>query len=62
MGLCDDGVSKAFDSRELALRLGVSEKTIVKHRAQIPGAFRAGRVWRFDKTTIERYLVAGKIF
>jgi hypothetical protein len=53
----------AYTSAELARRCGMSEKFIVNNRKRIPGAFRAGRFWRFDKRSIEVAIqVKGKLF
>lgn len=53
---------RAYTSEELARRCGCSVKTIIKHRERIPGAFRIGRAWRFDRSTIERKLITGKLW
>jgi len=52
----------AYDSTRLAVRLGVSVKAVVKHRAKIPGAFRVGRCWRFDRARVELALLKGNLF
>ena len=50
-----------FDSEGLARRCGVSLKTIIKYRHRLPGAFRIGRMWRFDRSAIEKKLVSGAL-
>jgi len=51
----------AFDSEGLARRCGVSLKMIIKHRHKLPGAFRIGRMWRFDRATVEKKLLSGSL-
>ena len=57
----EDATTGAFDSKELAARIGASVKFVVKHRQRLPGAFRVGRSWRFDKCAVERKLLSGSL-
>lgn len=43
---------------ELAKKLNVSRKFIVKHtmRRAIPGQIKIGRIWRYRKTTVQEAL------
>jgi hypothetical protein len=50
-----------YTTESLAVRLNVSRKFVVSHRQRIPGAMRIGRIWRFDKATVERRLVRGSL-
>jgi hypothetical protein len=56
-----DTTTGAFDSKGLAARIGASVKFVVKHRQRLPGAFRVGRSWRFDKCAVERKLLSGSL-
>ena len=51
---------KIMTTREIAKYLKLHEITISKYAAagKIP-AFRIGRVWRFDKETIDRWITSG---
>ena len=51
----------AYSSEALAKRCGCSLKSIIKHRRHLPGAFRIGRMWRFDKATVEKKLLSGAL-
>jgi hypothetical protein len=48
-----------YTTESLAKRLNVSKKFIVSHRRQLPGAMKIGRIWRFNKASIEKKLVSG---
>jgi hypothetical protein len=50
-----------YTTETLAVRLNVSKKFIVTHRAKIPGAMKIGRIWRFDKTKVEKKLLSGSL-
>jgi hypothetical protein len=50
-----------YTTESLAVRLNVSKKFIVSHRQRIPGAMKIGRIWRFDKATVERRLASGNL-
>jgi hypothetical protein len=50
-----------YNTESLAARLNVSKKFIVSHRRNIPGAIKVGRVWRFDKATVERRFARGNL-
>jgi len=52
----------ALTSAELAARCGVSLKMIIRHRSKIPGVFRVGHEWRFDKSKIELALNRGNLW
>jgi len=51
---------KIMTTREIAKYLKLHEITIIKYAAagKIP-AFRIGRVWRFDKEAIDRWITSG---
>jgi hypothetical protein len=49
-----------IDSEELAKMLAVSKKFIEKHRHNIAGAMKVGRVWRFRVADIRARLVTGR--
>jgi len=52
----------AYTSAELAQRCGMSLKFIVNNRRRLPGGFKAGRYWRFDKRMVETAIqVKGKL-
>ncbi|MBN1339481.1 MAG: helix-turn-helix domain-containing protein [Bacteroidales bacterium] len=50
-----------YTTDSLAVRLNVSKKFVVSHRQRIPGAMKIGRIWRFDKATVERRLARGNL-
>ncbi len=52
-----DGIERLYDAHEVAARCKVSEKSLHKWARQgvIP-AVKFGRLWRFRKTAIDRYL------
>jgi excisionase family DNA binding protein len=52
-----------YSVRELAVRLGVSEKFVWKHiqDGKLPGVVRCGRAVRVDKATIERRILGGQV-
>ena len=58
-----DMESSFFDTRELAVFLKTSVRTVEKWRGQrlIPGAVQVGRVWRFRKNEIEKRLLSGRL-
>jgi hypothetical protein len=51
-----------YTTESLAGRLNVSKKFIVSHRRHIPGAMKIGRIWRFDKSAVEKKLLSGNLF
>jgi hypothetical protein len=53
--------SGCYTTESLAARLNVSKKFIVSHRRNIPGAMKVGRIWRFDKATVERRFARGNL-
>ena len=50
---------KLLNPRELANRLGVSLKFVIKHTQthRIPGQIKIGRLWRYDPIAIEKALL-----
>jgi excisionase family DNA binding protein len=54
-------LAKLIRTKEIAEYLKLHEITICKYAAQgkIP-AFRIGRVWRFDKDTIDRWIASSQ--
>jgi len=59
----ESGNCGAYSSEELAKRCRVSLKFVIKNRHRIKGAFRAGRVWRFDVAAVERAIkLKGELF
>ena len=53
-------MSEIMTTREIAKYLKLHEITVLKHvsEGKIP-AIRIGRVWRFDKETIDKWLSGG---
>lgn len=49
-------------TREVAGLLGVNEHTVgrMAQRGEIPGAFRAGRLWRFPTVRVYRELLGAE--
>lgn len=58
----DSGLEQIMTTKELAEYLKLHEVTIGKRAAEgkIP-AVRIGRVWRFDKKAIDKWIARGKI-
>ena len=56
-------MSEIMTTRELAKYLRLHEITITKHAAKglIP-AIRLGKVWRFDKDTIDKWIREGQSY
>lgn len=50
-----------YTTESLAKRLNVSKKFIVSHRRQLPGAMKIGRIWRFNRVSIEKKLLTGTL-
>jgi hypothetical protein len=50
-----------YSTESLAKRLNVSKKFIVSHRQQLPGAMKIGRIWRFNRVSIEKKLLSGTL-
>jgi hypothetical protein len=50
-----------YTTESLSKRLNVSKKFIVAHRANLPGAMKIGRIWRFDKVAVEKKLLSGRL-
>lgn len=52
---------ESYTSKELASRINTSVKNVEKWRytRRIPGSFRIGRAWRFDKIAIEKAINSG---
>jgi len=51
----------AYTVETLATRCAVSPKAVRRWAARglLPGQFRAGRVWRFDRPAVEKRLLGG---
>ncbi|MCL2220090.1 MAG: hypothetical protein FWC23_08290 [Chitinispirillia bacterium] len=51
---------KYYSSKEIATIMNRSIWWVVKHRHKIVGASRCGRIWQFDKETVDVRLRAKK--
>jgi len=56
-----DCENEYLTSRQLAGKLAMSVKWIEKHRRRIAGACRFGRAWRFNRITVEKALLTGRL-
>lgn len=56
-----DGGRLVLDARELAAMLGVSPQLVreMVRRGEVPGLIRAGRLLRFSRAAIERWMHEG---
>ncbi|MDD5673274.1 MAG: helix-turn-helix domain-containing protein [Chitinivibrionales bacterium] len=61
-GNTNDGFRNCYTTESLASRLSVSKKFIIAHRQRLPGAMKIGRIWRFDKNSVEKKLLSGNLF
>jgi hypothetical protein len=49
-----------YTTVDIACLTGFSERWVVKWRHKIAGAQKIGRLWRFDKTVVDKRIAAKK--
>lgn len=57
----DQTTDDVFTGPELSAYLKMGDRWEERHRGRIPGAFRVGREWRYDRIAIEKAKLAGQI-